>query len=319
MPSRSTGESSAGEDPPHGDLTAAGSTVSRPGDEGPERSAPESVPVDHARRQDRSSPASPQTTQPPPSILRNRSRRKKIWTPVALAVAGLALFFGAVKIFPSRPELPTPPYSIASIFTNYHGVLALNIYISQRSPSIATITFSANVLPYANAYATVNYSLPGNATPLKCSPSCGTSRIALSDGWTFTMDFKSGANDRDTLLVKTDGTLGYTANGVTASAALPELQLDGPSGQTADMFIQYNIPSADSYDWSASPTFQTTGDSATWNEELTDGGLPTSTAVGTNHANQAKDNRNTFLAGALVGLAGGALLSAVQEALHAND
>lgn len=33
----------------------------------------------------------------------------------------------------------------------------------------------------------------------------------------------------------------------------------------------------------------------------------------------SKNSDDTFIAGALIGLAGGALLSAVQEALHAND
>jgi hypothetical protein len=42
-------------------------------------------------------------------------------------------------------------------------------------------------------------------------------------------------------------------------------------------------------------------------------------ATGVNHLAQAADDHRTFFAGALLGLAGGALLSAVQEALHARD
>ena len=52
---------------------------------------------------------------------------------------------------------------------------------------------------------------------------------------------------------------------------------------------------------------------------MTGGRIPGRAAVGINHAEQTTDDNKTFVAGALIGLAGGALLSAVQEALHAND
>ena len=42
-------------------------------------------------------------------------------------------------------------------------------------------------------------------------------------------------------------------------------------------------------------------------------------AAGVNHTAQARDNDLTFIVGALVGLAGGALLAALQAALSATD
>ena len=51
---------------------------------------------------------------------------------------------------------------------------------------------------------------------------------------------------------------------------------------------------------------------------INSGHIPDVVATGINHASEARDNDLTFLAGALVGVAGGALLSAIQEALHAN-
>jgi len=42
-------------------------------------------------------------------------------------------------------------------------------------------------------------------------------------------------------------------------------------------------------------------------------------AIGVNYANQSRDGYYTFLAGVILSLAGGAVISALQEALHAND
>ena len=110
---------------------------------------------------------------------------------------------------------------------------------------------------------------------------------------------------------------GVTYNGVTASAAMPEVYYKGPG--TPNLLTQYGIPSASSYDWSSFPPLYANGIFASWEEPVTGGRIPGRAAVGINHAEQTTDDNKTFVAGALIGLAGGALLSAVQEALHAND
>jgi hypothetical protein len=110
---------------------------------------------------------------------------------------------------------------------------------------------------------------------------------------------------------------GETFNGVTASVAIPAILYKGPGTPTA--YVEYRIPSASSYDWSAFPTQFANAAFASWAEVVTSGNVTGRAAVGINHANQSKDDNKTFLAGALLGLAGGALLSAVQEALRAID
>ena len=82
-----------------------------------------------------------------------------------------------------------------------------------------------------------------------------------------------------------------------------------------------------SYDWSSFPTSAINNSDAAWTIATTSSvsgrqavaSTPGRVAVGINHARQASDNDKTFVAGALLGLAGGAILSAVQEALHARD
>jgi hypothetical protein len=117
------------------------------------------------------------------------------------------------------------------------------------------------------------------------------------------------------LFVKANS-IGDTSNGVIADAAIPQVLCNNCVDTVLE--TQYNIPSASSYDWSSFPTQFANGTYARWTEQV-NGVAGGRAAVGVNHANQANDDHKTFVTGALVGLAGGALLSAVQEALHAND
>ena len=111
---------------------------------------------------------------------------------------------------------------------------------------------------------------------------------------------------------------GVTADGVNASAEIPKLIYSGPG--TPNLLTRYNIQGASLYDWSTLPPASATNSHAEWLQQTGGNGiLPDLVAAGINHANQSRDNDLTFLAGALVGVAGGALLSAVQEALHASD
>jgi hypothetical protein len=80
-----------------------------------------------------------------------------------------------------------------------------------------------------------------------------------------------------------------------------------------------NVPSADSYDWSSFPTSSASSNGASWEEQLVNGEASARVAVGINHSAQVNDDHRNFLAGAIIGIAGGALLGAVQEGLHAND
>jgi hypothetical protein len=118
-------------------------------------------------------------------------------------------------------------------------------------------------------------------------------------------------------VVKVPG-FGAISDGATAAAAIPKLIDDGPG--SPNLLTRYNIPAANLYDWSTFPPAYANGSSAEWLEQMiTSGDIPDMVATGINHATETRDTDLTFLAGALVGLAGGALLSAIQEALHAND
>jgi len=109
---------------------------------------------------------------------------------------------------------------------------------------------------------------------------------------------------------------GGTHNDVNASVVAPAVIYHG-SG-TPTLLTQYNIPDAARYDWSVFPLDFASSTFATWSEPVTSGQISARVADGTDFANQGKDNYHTFLAGVILGLAGGALLTALQETLDAN-
>jgi hypothetical protein len=96
-------------------------------------------------------------------------------------------------------------------------------------------------------------------------------------------------------------------------------QPDSARQRCAPCPAQYNISSASSYDWSAFPTLFANSTYAMWDEQVPASMADGKAAIGVDHANQAKDANMTFIAGALLGLAGAAFLVAIQETLHAND
>ena len=148
--------------------------------------------------------------------------------------------------------------------------------------------------------------------------------MANSYSWSQLLDFKYEDFDNNSgeaiarFSVKANS-FGYAFNDVNASAAIPRVVFSEPDSVTPILYTEYNVTSADSYDWSTFQPQVTNANEVLWDEPVTSGVVQGIVAGGINHANEAKDNTKTFIAGALIGLAGGALLSAFQEWLHRND
>jgi hypothetical protein len=119
-------------------------------------------------------------------------------------------------------------------------------------------------------------------------------------------------------IVVTADEFGVTANEVSASAAIPKLLYSGPG--TLAFVTQYRIKKAILYDWSTFPPAFADSGKAQWLEQMNSNNvIPDVDAAGIDHITQARDGDLVFITGALVGLAGGALLSALQAALSATD
>jgi hypothetical protein len=166
------------------------------------------------------------------------------------------------------------------------------------------------------ARAGIQLSQLGAATVTRCSPSCtegapgtwnaepyfGTDGIATAYFWVKARSFA------------------VAANGATAEVAFPSLLFTGVDPTEVGLF--YHIPSANSYDWSSTPATTLTSSRASWTEPVTPstaytlGVTQPRVASGTNRAAETHDSNFTLAAGVLFGLGGGALVAAVQEALH---
>jgi hypothetical protein len=113
---------------------------------------------------------------------------------------------------------------------------------------------------------------------------------------------------------------GDVANGLTASAAIPLVTCTCSGSQAPVLQVQYNIAEAKSYDWSSFPEQSENSAGVIWQEPLaTYGETPGRVATGVDTTTQHADGIWTFVAGAFVGIAGGALLTAVTVALDPKD
>jgi hypothetical protein len=267
------------------------------------------------------------------SLPRNRRLRKKILTPVILAVVGIALGIIALVLYPSRTQLPTPTYSTLHLLSHLSAE-SVTYQVYQVSPVTAeiriSVLLSSDKIPPANPQAELVFFPPLGTTFLHCMKDFCYNEGGGNYEWDGLLIFRRamgpgalpnttriGVNAFVDLFVAARE-FGVTSDGATASAAIPKLIYTGPG--TVQLVTQYNIPSANDYDWSTFPPAFADGSKAQWLEQMNSNNVtPDVDAAGVNHTAQARDNDLTFIVGALVGLAGGALLAALQAALSATD
>ena len=255
---------------------------------------------------------------------------RKIVTPVALFAAAAVFGIIALALYPSTAQLPTPPYASLGITSPIPEPVQLIKYlVSQISPArtemLVTVEMPVGSEIPAPGAVDVLAAPPSGTRFTTCpAPNCKFAPSSDFMSWAKPLIF-SMKPDGAGKLVPTAETgflvagrgFGVTYNSTTASAAIPEVLYRG--GGTPTLLTQYNIPGASSYDWSSFPTKFANNSFATWSELVTSGDIGGRAAVGINHANQSSESNDTFIAGALIGLAGGALLSGFTEAMHARD
>ena len=268
---------------------------------------------------------------------RSRRSRKKILTPIALALVGGVLFLAAIVLYYSSPGEPSPVSYATLEMKSPFEFAKIEYVVSQVSSSVAEI-YVRITLPFGKrppaakappAKSPTQYFIlflpPGIAFRTCTAGFCTFSRQQDQYRWAEILKFKTVSPDgqdptgvaQANFFVRAHD-FGYASNGITALAAIPQVFYLARGSPTLTTVYE-NAPAASSYDWSSFPPESLNGTSAGWDEPVTGGATQGRVAVGINHANQAKENNKAFFAGALIGLAGGALLSAVQEALHAND
>jgi hypothetical protein len=252
--------------------------------------------------------------------------------PIVLAIIGVGLGLGALALYSSPGELSTPSFATIQLKSTFPiAAIRYDVSQSQTSPSIAKITIYVqlpnNVVHTPTKAPAAGLWLeapPGIAFEACPSDACRFDPNEREYTWFQALDFKYEDFDNKsgealaTFFVKARS-FGYVFNDINASAAIPRVVFLGPGSVTPILYTEYNVTSASSYDWSTFQPQLTNTSAVLWDETVTSGAAPGIVVVGINHANEAKGNYETFFAGALIGVAGGALVAAVQEALPAKD
>jgi hypothetical protein len=231
-----------------------------------------------------------------------------------LLLPGLAGFAFAWMIYPHPSDvrqLSTP--GIVDVIINTKTSNDKIRYSVIRKASITSITLTAFATPKAaDGKLEVRLYLPHGPHFRSCNPpSCSNERYfpIYNDTLTYTKD-----QAEITVQVNTS-TLSGDANGEEAVAVLPNLSYKG-EGQPS-LGIQMTLAGANKYDWAPLPASDTNTYGASWDEQLVNGQVAARIVSGTNPTALQKTNRRTFEAGLLIGIAGGALIGGIQEALKA--
>ncbi|HSS92234.1 MAG TPA: hypothetical protein VLL69_23230 [Streptosporangiaceae bacterium] len=255
--------------------------------------------------------------------------RKAVLRPIVLGTVGLALLLISFFLYPRTADLPSPGFARLAVSARGIQVAFVEYGVDQVSPDMAELKISV-VLPArppgrpAGAPPAFLAVAPPFGTAFRdCQPpACRVQRAGMlsSSIWAKRLTFRPvtgpGATATADFFVKARS-FGITTNGISASAAIPEVLYQG-SGKPI-LLTLYQLRSASSYDWSASPAAVVTSSTAQWQQDLASGDTPSRAAVGVNHSAQTRDDIKIFIAGALLGIAGGAIIAAVQEAMHLGD
>jgi hypothetical protein len=238
-----------------------------------------------------------------------------------LGLAG-ALALVAYSLLPGRAQNPTvlPPAIYLSASANDTiGLIEYSVTPS-RSVQRWTVTLSLEDDVDTDALASVLLTLPAGASFDGCPRlECVNNSHGYSE-YHGLFNLKRQKLSTATLHVAAEH-FGLTTNGINASVGLPELMYTS-AGQPS-YYVTQTLGNANKYDWSALPVSNVSAHSATWlelaNSAPIAGGtleeVASRTATGVNHEQQDRDNQVTFVAGALVGAAGGAFVASIQESL----
>jgi hypothetical protein len=264
-------------------------------------------------------------TEPPRASWRKRLWRAKFLVPVVVCLAfgaGSWLIYDAS----SPGAMPSPSYATV-LLNSASAPVDLIVYQVTQHADQAEIDVRVVISSYDHAPDTTLEVVPPNTAGfLACSGrDCGITSSAVlgrPQPLTFTPDQpKPGQQTAyESYVAPNTKEFGDIANGLTASAAIPLVACACSGSLAPELQVVYDIPGAISYDWSSFPTQHESSASATWEEPLVSNGVtPGRVATGVNTSTQHTDGIWTFVAGAFVGIAGGALLAAVTVALDPKD
>jgi len=272
--------------------------------------------------------AESQSRHPRQSHRKRLSKYVRFGPSIILTLVGLGLLIVAFLLLPNQSQSPTPSSPIIYINTSL-PIDYLKYQVNVEGPSkyqLSLLLETSSTNASGGNDATVDISIPpgwqfGECVRLGLS-GCQRRPVSGSMGglpgsageWTTEVgSTNTGPLDLAITIMGTD--FGYTANDVQESVAMPNVKFSNSVNCEMDV-VYVGLSGTESYDWSSFPTTLNTTAYISWIEEVMNGIVPARSAVGINHAAQSQDDHYTFIAGALVGVAGGALIGALQEIMH---
>ena len=262
-----------------------------------------------------------------PTILRNNVTA---WTLLLLA-CGLGL--GSYFLFPHDRELPTSPPSRISVVQDKTAATArfpvtfIDYSVSRVRQRQSLLRVGVILAPtgrltdanQAGDEVLVSVNLPQGVRIASCRPPACTS---FEGAYTWSKELVTEAHGAAYAeLLVNDAQFGFTSAGPNGSVAIPAVNYSGPGRPSLQ--ARYYIPSADRYEWASDPPLYTSPTAAEWSEYIEGGAKPQGAlvlpraAAGLDREKQESRDRATFLAGALIALAGAALIASLQEMLKA--
>ena len=245
-----------------------------------------------------------------------------------LILVGVITGIWAVQLFPHRPPISYPqPFQI---IMNINGPLSLsyvNLSITPNAQSVKVAVQSTSYGPLVTGIeneGSLIIEIPG-VVLVSCSYDPQCSKVSNYAGPTetqVTVPLTLGpyrikgllAGEEYDLTIK-DPRLGFASNGESALAQLPAIT-SGQRTSSTVLNVAYVASGAYVYDWSIPPYIDSPQGYVAWFQPLSNSIIQPTEITGTNHQAVAQDNRDTFISGILLGVAGAAAIAAAQEGLH---
>lgn len=292
-------------------------------------------------------------TGPPPVSTVPTGRRpfgvvRRQWATILLAIIGTGFVIGAIFLYPNPTAVYRPPFYIAEIELS-QSASRVEISVTHSSTNQHDYIFAAAATavyrfsaPTSGSTGTTSKTgdnnhlllyLPPGVSPTSCRhPSCIIETRKITAG-PFRSVIVLNPAWRTRHKIRFSVTLGAThfawdENGVEIEAQLPSVALLSTNSASTLLLVDYHMPDAQSYDWTNGPTdlkstwlvanaFSQSATPTTGIESSLPASGPGSSS-GVNGTAMRSDSVKTFAAGALLGLAGAALIGAIQEAISAE-
>jgi hypothetical protein len=251
--------------------------------------------------------------------------------PLLLFALGVVLGLVALLLVPTRATLRSPIQTSIALTTSapVNHVALLIVPPRDQSPYYS-LTADVDVTPVTepqdwSAQLILNFGKPVHV--ISCPPeptSCGSDLIQFVFTLSHAYRYSSIWEMRESVRLNTASNLMIAGNGENVTGDLPGFSAAQPTPSIVttwpnpDVTIDFEYPNAASYDWSGGTVPPTVSDdSVEWDISP----YPTTLGMEVSAVNpdaQTSDAIKTFLAGALVGIAGAALIGGLTELLHVH-